>query len=114
MVECSDLLQHLIWGHAPWEVGFPSGSVSKESACNEGDLVRSLGQEGPLEEEMATHSSVIAWEFPRTEEPGRLQSMGSQELDTTEWLNHRHLMKYNKYWQLIYTLISCLTLNEGK
>jgi len=38
----------------------------------------SLGQEDPLEEEMATHSSVLAWGIPRTEEPGRLQSMGSQ------------------------------------
>ena len=41
-------------------------------------LVRFLGQEGPLEEEMATHSSVLAWRIPWTEEPGRLQSMGSQ------------------------------------
>ena len=39
---------------------------------------------GPLEEEMATHSSILAWETPWTEEPGRLQSMGLQELDTTE------------------------------
>ena len=38
--------------------------------------VGSLGQEDPLEEEMATHSSIHAWEIPRTEEPGRLQSMG--------------------------------------
>ena len=38
--------------------------------------VRSLGQEDPLEKEMATHSSILAWEVPRTEEPGRLQSMG--------------------------------------
>ena len=36
----------------------------------------SLGREGPLEEEMATHSSILAWEIPRTEEPGGLQSMG--------------------------------------
>ena len=40
--------------------------------------VRSLGQEDPLEKEMATHSSILAWRIPRTEEPGRLQSMGSQ------------------------------------
>ena len=39
--------------------------------------VQSLGQEGPLEKEMATHSSVLAWKIPWTEEPGRLQSMGS-------------------------------------
>ena len=40
--------------------------------------VRSLGQEDPLEEETATHSSILAWEIPWTEEPGGLQSMGSQ------------------------------------
>ena len=39
--------------------------------------VQSLNQEDPLEKEMATHSSVLAWRIPRTEEPGRLQSMGS-------------------------------------
>ena len=40
--------------------------------------VQSLGQEDPLEEEMATHSSILAWEIPWTEEPGGLQSMGSK------------------------------------
>ena len=40
--------------------------------------VRSLGREDPLEKEMAIHSSTIAWKIPWTEEPGRLQSMGSQ------------------------------------
>ena len=42
--------------------------------------VQSLGQEDPLEKEMATHSSVLAWRIPWTEEPGGLQSMGSQRL----------------------------------
>ena len=42
--------------------------------------VRSLGQEDPLGEEMATHSSILAWEIPWTEEPGGLQSMGSQRV----------------------------------
>ena len=42
--------------------------------------VRSLGRENPLEKEMATHSSILAWEIPRTEEPGGLQSMGSQRV----------------------------------
>ena len=42
--------------------------------------VRSLGQEDPLEKEMATHSSILAWRIPRTEEPGRLQSMRSQRV----------------------------------
>ena len=45
--------------------------------------VRYLGREDPLEKEMATHSSILAWRIPWTEEPGRLQSLGSQELDTT-------------------------------
>ena len=42
--------------------------------------VRSLGQEDPLEKEMATHSSILAWRIPWTEEPGGLQSMGSQRI----------------------------------
>ena len=44
--------------------------------------VLSVGQEDPLEKEVATHSSVLAWEIPWTEEPGRLQSMGLQESQT--------------------------------
>ena len=44
--------------------------------------VRSLGLKDPLEEEMATHSSIFAWRNPHTEEPGRLQSMGSQKSST--------------------------------
>ena len=48
--------------------------------------VQSLGQEDPLEKEMATHSSILAWENPWTEEPGRLgySSKGDKESDTTE------------------------------
>ena len=42
--------------------------------------VQSLGQEDPLEKEMATHSSILAWKIPWTEEPGGLQSMGSQKV----------------------------------
>ena len=42
--------------------------------------VQSLGQKDPLEKEMAPHSSTLAWKIPRTEEPGRLQSMGSQRV----------------------------------
>ena len=49
--------------------------------------VWSLSQEDPLEKEMATQSSILAWEIPWTEEPGWLQSMGHKESDTTEWLH---------------------------
>ena len=45
--------------------------------------VQYLDREDPLEKEMATHSSILAWRIPWTEEPGGLQSMGSHELDTT-------------------------------
>ena len=62
-------------------LGFPGGSDNKEPACNAGDIrmtwVQSLGRKDPLEEEMATHSSILAWEIPWTEESGRLQFMGS-------------------------------------
>ena len=52
--------------------------------------VPSLGQEDTLEKEMATHSSILACEIPWTEEPGGLQSTGSQESDMTEQLKHHH------------------------
>ena len=54
--------------------------------------VRSLGQEDPLEDEMATHASTLAWEISWTEKPGGLQSMGCKESDMTEQLStHTHL-----------------------
>ena len=49
--------------------------------------VQSLGQEDPLEMEMATHSSILAWQIPWMERPGRLQSMGRKESDMTERLH---------------------------
>ena len=56
--------------------------------------VRSLGQEKPLEEEVATHSTVLTWKTPWTEEPGGLCSMGSQELDTTLHPSHNHVWRW--------------------
>ena len=58
-----------------WE-GFPGGSAVKDPMAMQEiqeTRVRSLGQEDPLEKEMATHSSILTWEIPWTEEPGRLQ-----------------------------------------
>ena len=54
------------------------GSVAMNPPASAGDVDLNLGQEDPLEKEMATHSSILAWTIPWTEEPGRLQSMGSQ------------------------------------
>ena len=51
-------------------MGFLGRSVGKEFTCNAGDAVRSLGQEDPLEEDLATLSSILAWRIPWAEEPG--------------------------------------------
>ena len=65
-------------------MGFPGGSVVKNPLANTGDVGSALGWEEPLEKEMAIHSNILAWEIPWTEEPGGLQSMGSQKkLNTT-------------------------------
>ena len=54
--------------------------------------VQSLGREDPLEEEMATHSSSLAGEIPGTEEPGGLQSMGSQRVGNDWVTEHTHML----------------------
>ena len=61
-------------------VGLPDRSDGKESVCNAGDPIRSLGQEDPLENGMATYSSILAWRIPWREEPGGLQSVESQKV----------------------------------
>ena len=77
--------------------GFPHGTVSKEPTCQRRRWKRlgfdpwvrrvwSLGQEDPLEEGMATHSSILAWRIPWTEEAGGLQSMGLQRV-RHDWIN---------------------------
>ena len=74
-------------------MGFPGGSDGKASACNAGDPGSIPGWEDPLEKETATHSSTLAWKIPWTEEPGRLQSMGSQRIrhDWATSLTHSRL-----------------------
>ena len=72
-------------------MGFPGGSVVKETAYNAGDargMVQSLGWEDSLEEGMATHTSILAWKIPWAEEPGGLQSIGHKESNMTEVTEH--------------------------
>ena len=64
----------------PFFKGFPGGSDGKESACNVGDLGSIPVGKIPLEKGLATHSSILAWRIPWTEESGRLQSIGSQRV----------------------------------
>ena len=60
-------------------MGFPGGSVVKNSPVSAGDAGLIPGQEDTLEKEIATHSSILAREIPWTEKPGRLQPIGSQK-----------------------------------
>ena len=76
--------------------------VVKSPPPNAGDemWVQSLGGEDPLEEGMATHSSILAWRIPRTEEPGRLQPMGSQRVGqdgSTQAHTHWELRSHNPH-----------------
>ena len=132
-------------------MGFPDGSVGKESACNAGDnsgsipglgrspgegigyplqyfwaslvtqmvkhlptmqetWVRSLGWEDPLEKEMATHSSTLAWKIPWTKEPGRLQSMESQRVQPPNtYVDHMYFL-LTSFLGIICMLTLCMFL----
>ena len=71
--------------------------------------VRSLGREDPLEKEIATHSNILVWRIPRTEKPGRLQSMGSQRVGH-DWVTSLHCIELwliFVYW--FYILHPCWT-----
>ena len=64
-------------------LGFPCGSAIKNPPAMQEIWVLSFSQEDPLEKRMAIHPSIISWKIPWTEEPGRLQSIGYQELGMT-------------------------------
>ena len=84
------LKNHLITTRSYCIKGFPGGSAVKNPRAmqeSQETRVQSPGQDDPLVQEMATHSSVLAWRIPWTEESGRIQSMGHKELDTTEQLS---------------------------
>ena len=67
-MKIKDILEQLL--------GFPHSSVGKESSAVQESWVLSLGREDPVEKEMATHSSILAWRIPWTEDLGRLQIHG--------------------------------------
>ena len=70
-------------------MGFPDGSAVKTPSAMKETKVQSLDQENPLEEGMANHSSILAWRIPWTEEPGGLESIGSQRV-RHDWSNWAH------------------------
>ena len=78
--------------------GFPGGSDKRESAWNAGDSGSIPGSGNPLQKGMATHSSILAWDIPWTEESGWLQSMEWQRSDTTEQLSLQNHTKLHRYY----------------
>ena len=70
--------------------GFPGGSVVKNLPAMQETWVQSLSQEDPLENEIATHSSILTCKIPRTEEPGRLQSTELQRVGYNSVSEHAH------------------------
>ena len=82
----------------PGLLGFPGGS-EEASACNAGDLSSIPGSGRSLEKKMATHSSILAWRIPWTEEPGGLQSTGSQWVGQ-DWATSLHFTSLGLFvWQ---------------
>ena len=81
-------------------LSFPGDSVVKNPPAKQETGVQSLGQENPLEKKMATHSSILAWEIPWTEEPGRLQSRMSQKVRQGLATEHTHTTKIKKVYLL--------------
>ena len=81
-----------LWELYIFHESFPGGSVIKNAPTMQETRVRSQGWEDPLEKEMATHSSILAWEIPWTEEPGWLESMGSQRARVRhDWVPNTHI-----------------------
>ena len=72
-------------------MGFPGNSAVRNPPAMQETLVQFLGQEDPVEKEMATHSSLLAWKIPWTEEPGGLQLMGSQRV-RHDWVTKHKLL----------------------
>ena len=72
--------QNYLYSICKGELGFRGGSVVKNQPARQEPWVQTLGWEDPLEKEMATQSSLLAWRIPWTEEPGRLPSIGSQRV----------------------------------
>ena len=86
---------------------FPGGSDNKASAYNAGDQGSIPGsRKGLLEKEIATHSSIVVWKIPWMEEPGRLQSMGSQRV------GHDWATSFTHYWETCLWWVVCAWLYE--
>ena len=100
------------WWWATILVVFSAQMVKNLSAIQE-TLVQSLGQEDPLEKEMATHSSILVWRIPWTEEPGGYSLWGHKELERTKWLTLFLSFQWITGFHVSMPFCSSLTLNLG-
>ena len=92
---------------------FPGASDGKESTCKAGDQVWYLGWEYPLEEEMATHSSILAWRIPWTEEPGRLLCMGLQRAGH-DWMTNTFTFHFHALWNLCIATFAWMNISHQR
>ena len=94
--------------------GLPRGLSGKETTCQsrQKTQVPSLGREDPLEKEMATRSSILAWRIPGTEDPGRLQSMRSQRV-RHDWTNKHLPHLWNSLLEFTYRAVSGTRMNSS-
>ena len=75
-------MKHIFWQRLAVRWASPVAQMVKKLPVMQDTWIRSLGWEDPMEKGMATHSSILAWRIPLTEEPGRLQSTGLQRSQT--------------------------------
>ena len=106
--ECFDQRDHVLT-QASQVVLLAKNLPAKAGDAGDVSSIPGLGRS--LEEEMTAHSSILTWRVPWTEEPGRLQSMGLQELDMTYQLNHHtygsHCLQYShSFFHVTHTYIS--------
>ena len=100
-----------VWNHRGFIIAITAGgTVVKHLPANAGrarDSGSILGQEDPLEKKMATHSSILSWKTPWTEEPGGLQSMGSQSRTWLRTHTHTHHRVPGLSWLIQWVNLKC-------
>ena len=103
---CSEITKFIHWNRILCPTGFPRGSDSRESACSadSSTWVQFLGQEDPLEKGLATGSTILAWRIPWTEEPGGLQSRGSQRVGHDWMTSLSHFPRFTTVLRITWLL----------
>ena len=106
----------VVFAYCSIVLGFPVSSAGKEFACNVGDWVRSRGWQDPLEEGMATHSSILPWRICMNWGAWRATVQRVTELHTTEWLSTQHYIRHRMHSQFywISAAVVVLTFPKGE